>query len=236
MPPARSSYQNRLLNLLSEDEFAAIAPHLEPMDLPKAFQIARPNQPIDHYYFMEQGIGSIITASPEGLKSEVGLIGRDGIIPTAALLESDTSVYDVVVQVEGRGHRIGREALKAILADNPGVRRLLLRFVQTITTQTAHTALSNSVHRVEERLARWLLMCHDRMPGDQMALTHEYISIMLAVRRPSVTTALHMLEGNRLIYATRGLITIRDRLALERFAADAYGAPEAEYRRLLGPL
>jgi len=236
MPLQQSTLENRLLRLLQPEDFAELAPHLEPIDLPKGFQIAKPNQPISHHFFMEAGIGSIVGISPEGLRAEVGLVGRDGIVPTAAVLASDTSICEIIVQVGGRGHRIESAAFKEILAGNAGIRGLALRFVQSLTAQTAQTALSNAVHRVEERLARWLLMCHDRIGGDQMALTHEYIAVMLAVRRPSVTTALHILEGNHLIYASRGLITIRNRQALEAFAADAYGIPEAEYRRLLGPL
>jgi CRP-like cAMP-binding protein len=89
---------------------------------------------------------------------------------------------------------------------------------------------------VNERLARWILMCHDRISGDELSLTHEYISVMLAVRRPSVTTALHVLEGNGFIRSTRGIVTIRNRTALEEFARDAYGRPEEEYRRLMKDL
>lgn len=101
--------------------------------------------------------------------------------------------------------------------------------------QTSYTALSNAVHPIAERLARWLLMSDDRLDGD-LPLTHEFLSIMLAVRRPSVTTALHVLEGNGFIRAARGSIVVRDRAALEEFAGDAYGVPEAEYERLIGPL
>ena len=113
---------------------------------------------------------------------------------------------------------------------------LLLRFVQALSTQTAFTALSNAVHQIDERLARWILMCDDRLDGADMPLTHEFMSIMLAVRRPSVTTALHILEGNRLIRAERGCIVVRDRAGLEEFAGDSYGVPEREYERLIGPL
>jgi CRP-like cAMP-binding protein len=111
-----------------------------------------------------------------------------------------------------------------------------LRFAQVQGVQTAFTALSNAVHPINERLARWLLMCHDRHDSDEIPLTHEFLSLMLAVRRPSVTTALHVLEGNRFIRAERGHVTIRNRTALEEFAGDGYGKPEAEYRRLIGPM
>jgi CRP-like cAMP-binding protein len=125
--------------------------------------------------------------------------------------------------------------LEAIHTSAP-LRKLLMKYMQTLSTQTSYTALSNAVHHVDERLARWLLMCHDRVDGDEFALTHEFLSLMLAVRRPSVTTALHVLEGNGFIRSVRGYITILDRAALETFAADAYGRPEEEYRRLIGAI
>ena len=106
----------------------------------------------------------------------------------------------------------------------------------TLWTQSTYTALSNAMHHVEERLARWILMCHDRVDGDRIELTHDFIAVMLGVRRPSVTTALHLLEGNKLIYSERGIVTVRDRLELEVFAADAYGIPEREYARVIGQL
>jgi len=236
MPHSRPPYRNRLLNRLGDEDEARLAAHLEAVDLPKDFPIAAPGAPITHVYFFESGIGSVVARSPEGFKAEVGLVGREGFLPSGSLVEPGRSVHQVVMQVGGAGYRITAEALAAIFAESPSIRALLLRFGQYLGTQTAYTALSNAVHHVEERLARWLLMCHDRMDGDEMALTHEYLSILLAVRRPSVTTALHVLEGDRLIRATRGLIAIRDREGLERFASDAYGVPEAEYERLIGPM
>jgi CRP-like cAMP-binding protein len=126
--------------------------------------------------------------------------------------------------------------LEQALDASPALRKLLSRYAQAMAIQTSFTALSNAVHNVEERSARWILMAHDRTDGDQIALTHDFLSIMLAVRRPSVTTALHALEGRHFIVSERALITIRDRAALESIAGDAYGTPEREYVRLVGPL
>ncbi len=140
------------------------------------------------------------------------------------------------MQVAGTGHRITCEHPLPVLAERPAVRDLLLRFVHVMYTQAAYSALTNAVHHLDQRLARWLLMCHDRSTGDEMPLTHEWLSLMLGVRRPSVTTALHELEGKHLIGMDRGYITVRRREALEEFAADAYGRPEQEYRRLVGPM
>ncbi len=114
--------------------------------------------------------------------------------------------------------------------------RALLRFAHINSVQASYSTLSNAVHQVDERLARWLLMCHDRSSTDDMSLTHEFMSVMLSVRRPSVTNALHVLEGNGYIKSERGYVTIINRFALEAFAGDAYGKPEAEYRRLFGSL
>lgn len=236
MSPHQTDLRNRLLRLLSADDWQVLGPLLKPVDLPKGSVIAECNQPIEHYYFIESGIGSIVALSPEGQRAEVGLVGRDGVVPTAAVTECDTTPHAILMQVEGHGFRVETRAFGKFLATRPDARRLMLRFVQTLSVQTACTALSNSVHHVEERLARWILMCHDRAEGGEIALTHEFISIMLAVRRPSVTTALHVLEGNRLIYSERGIVTVRDRAALESFALDAYGVPEQEYARLIGPM
>lgn len=112
----------------------------------------------------------------------------------------------------------------------------MIRSIEGFAVQLAYTAVSNAIHEVTERLARWLLMCHDRVPGNEITLTHEFLSMMLGVRRPSITTSLHILEGNGYIRAERANITIRNRAALEEFAQDAYGKPEREYRRLMKDL
>ena len=218
MPPIdQPGLHNRLLRQLPPVDFARLAPHLEPVELRKQEVLVEPDQPCAHATFPERGIGSIVTVSPEGQMIESGLFGRDGLSPASLALGADRSPHRIFIQAPGEGHRVPAQALREAMAASPALRDLLLRYAQTLAVQTAYTALSNAVHCVDERLARWLLMCHDRA-GDQMALTHEFLGIMLAVRRPSVTTALHVLEGNGFIRATRGLITVRDRQALEEFA------------------
>jgi CRP-like cAMP-binding protein len=232
----RSVMSNRLLRRLSEEAFQLLAPNLEPIDLPNRFSIAEAGKPIHYAYFLSSGIASIVAESPEGQRAEAGLFGREGWSPTALLVAVEDSANDIFMQVAGSGHRVARSPFLELLEASASFRRLLMLFNQTLATQTSYTALSNAVHHIDERLARWLLMCHDRVDGDEIALTHEFLSLMLAVRRPSVTTALHVLEGNRFIYAERGYITIRDRGGLEAFAADTYGRPEKEYQDLIGPL
>ena len=233
--PNQSDCRNRLLALMSEADFALLAADLSYVQLPRGRVIAEADGPIDGVFFVEAGMVSIVAESPEGHKVEAGLFGREGMGPTPAVLGSDRSSHELMVQIPDDAYRIDRTALVRAMDESSTLRSMLLRYVQAFSVQMAFTALSNAVHSIDERLARWLLMCHDRVEGNEIALTHEFISIMLAVRRPSVTTALHVLEGNRFIRSERGHITIRDRTALEEFAGDAYGKPEAEYRRLIGP-
>lgn len=227
---------NTLLSLLSAADFGRLAPDLEAIELPRKFVFCQAGEAPAYCYFPQTGVGSIVAISPEGQRAEVGLFGRDGMTPTIGALESGSHVHAIFMQIAGRGLRIPVAALAAALAQSAPMRDLFTRYGQTLATQTAFTALSNAVHHVEARLARWILMCHDRTDGQSVDLTHEFLSAMLAVRRPSVTTALHVLEGQHLIVSTRGLIVVRDREALEAFAKDAYGMPEQEYRLLIGPL
>ncbi|MDB5523451.1 MAG: Crp/Fnr family transcriptional regulator [Rhizobium sp.] len=232
----QSTIQNRLLGMLPEEAFREIADDLEPVDLPRSYVFSEPLKDCRYSYFPETGIGSIVAVSPEGQHSEVGIFGREGMTPAYLVLETAMTPYSIFMQVPGAGHRLPNEKLLEATARSAPLRRLLLRYAYVLSIQTAYTGLSNSIHHVDVRLARWLLMCHDRTRSDRFSLTHEFLAVMLSVRRSSVTNALHMLEGNHLIYSERSLISIRDRGALEDFAGDAYGIPEAEYSRLIGKI
>ncbi len=230
----QSEIRNRLLASLPELEFLKLSEVLEPVDLPRGFLIVAADGVIDYVYFLCCGIGSVVTVSPDGQKAEAGMFGREGFSPTTAGVGGRSSVHEVFMQVAGHGHRVTISAFDALLPKSPTLVNLLARFIQAFATQISYTALCNVGYQVDERLARWLLMCHDRVDGNEIALTHDFISLMLGVRRPSVTTALHVLEGKKLIWSERGRITIRDRSGLEEFAGNAYGKPEEEYRRLIG--
>lgn len=232
----QGTFRNNLLRRLSERSLSRLSPQLERVELARSFQLSNPHQTMDHAYFFESGIASVVVRSPEGQHTEIGIIGRDGMCPASALLEADMDPFSIFMQVEGEAWRVAIPALKAVIADDRDARNLFARYAQALSIQHAYTALSNAVHHIDERLARWILMCHDRADGADINLTHEFLSIMLAVRRPSVTTALHVLEGRKLIYSERGVVIVRDRAGLEAFARDAYGECEKEYERLIGPL
>ena len=192
-------------------------------------------KPIDFVYFLTGGLCSVLAVTPEGHSAEAGIFGRDGYIPSSAAAEVELHSYNIQVQIDGEGFRMPYSTFSATMKSR-NFFVVMIRAIEAFSVQLSYTALSNAVHDVNVRLARWLLMCDDRIAGSDLPLTHDFIALMLAVRRPSVTTALHVLEGNGFIRAERGLIRIRDRERLEEFAQDAYGKPEAAYRRLMGGL
>ena len=232
----QAEVRNRLLSQLSPEAFDRLADSLEPVELPRAFVFSEPDVTTDHAYFIEAGIGSIVAITPQGQRSEVGIFGAEGMTPASLVLDTASTPYSIFMQIPGHGFRLPLDALRQAVTEDEELRHLLSRYAHALSVQTSYTGLSNSVHHIDERLARWILMCHDRTSGDRIALTHEFLSVMLAVRRSSVTTALHVLEGKHLVYSERNLITVRDRRALELYAGDAYGVPEREYERLLGAM
>ncbi|WP_309546373.1 Crp/Fnr family transcriptional regulator [Rhizobium rhizogenes] len=232
-PPKKSDIRNTLLRCLSDQDFDHIARHLESIDLPKRFMITTPDRISDYIYFLETGIGSVVVRAPDGKSAEIGIFGREGFSPTVALQGADSAPFSIFMQVAGAGYRIQNAHIMAAASDRLEMRNLFLRYVQAASIQTAYTAFSNAADQIEQRLARWLLMCHDRTDGDKIDLTHDFLAVMLAVRRQSVTTTLHVLEGKHLVLSQRGFVTIRDRVGLEALAGSSYGVPEREYRRLI---
>jgi CRP-like cAMP-binding protein len=231
--PLQSAVRNRVLATLPPRDYEVLRALLEPVSLPLRTYLVEPDKPIEHIYFMEQGIASVVALTPSQRRIEVGLIGREGMSGTPLLLGTDRTPHECFVQMSGDALRVSSGDLSQVFLHCPDLHRHLLRFVQAFTVQVAQTALSNGSYRLEERLARWLLMCHDRVDGDVLFTTHEFLSIMLGVRRPGVTEALHILEGAHMIRAERGLVTILDRAKLEQVADESYGVPEAEYARLM---
>ena len=229
-------HDNRLLATLSGSDTALLEPHLETIDLPVGLVLAEPATVIAHAVFVDVGLCSVVSSLAEAGRFEVGLFGRDGMAIPALVLGSDTVPFQIFMQVAGRGRRIRVPALRAAVAASPSLRDLLLRYAQTFIVQVAQTAVANAGATAEERLARWLLMYHDRQDGDDLSVTHEFLSIMLGVRRPTVTVAIHTLEGAGLIRARRGRIRVLSRARLEEAAGRTYGPAEAEYERLIGPL
>jgi CRP-like cAMP-binding protein len=234
--PDQSTLNNRLLTALSPQDFALLAPLLEPVDLFRDYVLAIPNTPIRDVYFIESGMVSVVAEKADGRSIEVGVYGRDRMGPSTVLLGSDQTPHHQYMQIAGTGLKLSTSDFLAVVERSATIRQLMLRFIHVFMTQTAQSALVNGSSIIEERLARWVLMCRDRLDIDEFPITHDFLSMMLGVRRSSVTDAIHLLEGDALIKATRGNIRILDRARLERAAGASYGVPEAEFRRLIGPL
>lgn len=224
---------NDLLRSLATDDFAAFAPHLQHVELPRLMVLTTAGVVPTHAYFFESGLGSIIAKTREDIKTEVGVVGRDGMVEVGLLLDAEHAPFDTFMQIGGDGLCLPAEALTGLLDTRPTLRRRMLRYAQSTFVQVAYAAMANATHTVEERLARWLLMSADRLGSPQVPLTHEFLSLMLAVRRPSVTVALHVLEGEHWIRSRRGMVTITDRAGMEEFAGDIYRTPAYEQERLM---
>lgn len=228
--------RNRLLGALTADDFNLLRPGLQPVTLDFRQVLEKPHAPIEYVYFLTDGLASVIATFRRERHIEVGVIGREGLTGTAIILGSDRSPNETIIQIAGSGLRIAADELRRAMERSASLRDVLLRFTQVFMTQTAHTALANGRARIQERLARWLLMSSDRLDGEDLPLTHEFLAVMLGVRRPGVTVMIHVLEGKGLIKSTRGRLRIVDREGLEAVADGCYGVPEAEYRRLIGPV
>lgn len=227
--------RNRLLNFLGAADRDLMTPYLTPVDLPVRTVIQPPNVPIEHAYFIERGLASLITIAGDE-RIEVGVFGVEGMVGLPLILGAGETPHEGIMQLTGSALRIGATDLRLCMEQSPSLTAALLRFVHVAMIQVSHTALANGRQTVEQRLARWLLMVHDRIDGDEIALTHEFLAVMLGVRRPGVTVALHILEGEHAVRSRRNSITVTDRGKLKAIAGPSYGASEAIYEKLFGPI
>jgi CRP-like cAMP-binding protein len=188
------------------------------------------NAPIECVYFPETAVVCLCAQTTDARSMEIGVVGRDGLIGWQGLLGCGQSAHGDAVQVAGGSALVlTAQQLLASCAASPTLLTSLLRFVHVFTVQMAQTIVSNLSDPLDRRLCRWLLMLHDRLDGDVISVTHSTLAALLNVRRASVTDALHILEGERILSCTRGKIAVRDRATLENRAGTAYGVPEAAY-------
>ena len=236
MPPSLSTApRNLLLSVLPRESFARLEPHLEPVDLAVKTLLVEERAATPYVHFLESGLASMVARShPDGEEIEVGHIGREGMAGFHLAHGVDTTPHRTFMQVGGQALRLSGEVLTRALAEDEALRSLLLRYIHTYEVQLSQSALANGRYNINERLARWLLMSQDRLESDDLPLTHEFLALMLGVRRSGVTNEIHILEGVGLIKATRARIQILNRAGLEDLAGGCYGVPEGEYDRLIG--
>src|SRR5688500_10551917 len=212
---AHAAEQNRLLRALPLEEYARLLPQLTPVRLGLKQVLVEPNVPIRDVYFPREGVCSIIADDQEGGAVEVGTTGSDGLVGLPVLMGADSMPYRVFVQIEGHAWRLPADAFRRLVDERPAVRHLLPRFAQYYTDPVSRSVACNRLHTLDERCARWLLMTHDRVEGDSFELTHEFLALMLGVRRAGVTVAMGALQAAGILRYTRGRITILDRPRLE---------------------
>jgi len=230
----QSDLKNKMLRALTAEDFGLLEPYLEPVRLTSAFRIAEPRKTLEHVYFPESGIGSVLAVAATGTATEAGMFGREGFVPTATIIGDNEVPYLIEMHVAGSGYRIPIDHMRKATLQSSTLQIPFIKYMHVFATQVSYTSLANAKFRLEQRLARWILMCHDRLRADVMEITHDYIALLLGVRRPGVTTGLHLLEGLHLIRSTRGAIEVLDRGGLEAYAAGSYGIPEEEFERLIG--
>src|SRR5262245_31846935 len=191
------------------------------------------NRTVKAAYFPDSGIASVVAiATGSRSQAEVAVVGCEGMVGLPIVLGAKRSPFEIFIQVEGHGHCIPAQDLTTAMEQSPALREALLLYSHVFTVQASYTALANAHGKIEERLARWLLMAQDRIAQDELLLTHEFLALMLGVRRAGVTVGLQHFEHAGFIETGRGSIVIKDRDALEESANGLYGAPEAEFERL----
>jgi CRP-like cAMP-binding protein len=217
---------NRLLSRLSRADSRLLEPHLEAIDLPVRKQLEARKKRVTHAYFIESGLASVVANGDRPI--EVGMIGREGVTGLSVVLDGNNSnraVHETFMQIGGNGLRMPADNLIQAIEASVSLHRVLLRFAHAFMIQTTQTALANGRSKIEERLARWLLMSADRTNDSALPLTHEFLATMLGVQRSGVTVALQALERTGLISHRRGAITILDREALEKSSNGTYLRP-----------
>ena len=225
---------NRLLTYLTQEDQELLLPFLEPVVLEYKRPLYNADERIEFVHFIESGVGSLVCTMADGQAAEVGTIGNEGLIGLPVLLGDNQAPSSMYVQVPGRGLRMRARIFREQLEQSQRMRAVLLRYTHVFFNHIALTAACAHFHSLEQRCCRWLLMTHDRMPSDTFLLTHEFLAMMLGVRRAGVSVAAGALQRAGLIRYQRGRITILDRKGLEERACECYAVTKAEFDRLLG--
>jgi CRP-like cAMP-binding protein len=231
---AQGSAENRLLAALPEEVFDRILPYLQPISFAAGVVVYESSEQMEHIYFPTTCIVSLLYTMTDGATAEMGLVGNDGVVGIALLMGGNTVPNRAVVQVAGEAFRVQAPVIQEEFRRGGPCQMLLLRYTQALITQISQTAVCNSLHTVEQRLCRWLLLTHDRAHSAELRLTQGLIANMLGGRRESITKAAGRLQATGLIRYVRGHIRILDRKGLEASSCECYQVVKSEFDRLLG--
>jgi CRP-like cAMP-binding protein len=214
---------NKILLSISDGEYHRIRPHLKFVDLPHHFVLHEPHQKLGFAYFLNRGLASLVVATQGGKEVEAGLVGCEGVIGFPLAVGLDRSPLRQMVQIKGNAFRIAAPALKSALQSTPDLQLRLSRYAVLQGMQVAQTAACNRLHELGQRLARWLLMAQDRVDAGKLAITHDFLAVMLGTDRSSVSVAAGALQENELIRYSRGNVEILNRKGLKASACECYG-------------
>jgi CRP-like cAMP-binding protein len=232
--PRRDQRTNRLLSLLSDDDYERLRPHLSPVVFDYRKSLYEASRPIEQVYFPVDGVASLVITTAEGASAEVGTIGSEGMVGLPVCLGDRHAPSSVYVQVPGTALGMDARLFRGELDRSPTLNLIMLRYAHAFFNQVAQSAACAHLHRVEQRCCRWLLMTRDRMPSGDFLLTQEFLGMMLGVRRTTVTDVMGALQKAGLIRYRRGHVTILDHEALQQRACECYEISKLEFDRLLG--
>jgi CRP-like cAMP-binding protein len=224
--------ENILLAKTPGDVFERLRPHLERVTLEHGQHVIVPDEPIRYVYFPTGCLLSLVTRMEDGTAVESGTIGREGMSGIPVILKAKTTTMETLTQVPGEAVRIRSEHIREEYDRGGPFHDLLNRYMHIVVVNGSQSAACNAIHRVDARFCRWLLMSSDGIGSHEVALTHEYLAVMLGVRRATVTEVALKVQDAGLISYHRGRIKIRDRAGLEALACECYARTKAEYERL----
>ena len=219
---ARKPVRNKVLLAMTDLEFQLIRPHLEHVALPAHFSLHEPHQTYQFAYFPNEGLISLVIVMANGKTVEAGIIGNEGVAGLPAVVGLNRSPLREVMQIGGNGFRVKIGALKRTLSASPDLQRILRHYTMMLGLQVAQTAACNRLHDIDRRLARWLLMAHDRVDSGTLRITHGFLATMLGTDRPSVSLAAGHFQRMNIIRYRRGAVKILDRGALEHHSCECY--------------
>lgn len=232
-PPRDEPLRNRLLAGIPEGELRRLRPHLRRVQLAHGEVLIDPNQAIEHVWFPEDCMVSMLSLTSDGGAVEVATVGCEGMVGVPVFLGASTMVGQAFAQSPGAAFKLPARVLRDEVRRGGALTGLLGRYTHSLLTLIAQCAACNLKHTVQQRCARWLLMTHDRVEGDSFALTHLFLSQMLGVRRATVTEAAGALQKAGLVEYGRGEMTVVDRVGLERASCECYHIIAAEFARHL---
>jgi CRP-like cAMP-binding protein len=232
--PDRDRRTNRLLSLLSDSDYERLRPHLSSVAFDYKKSLYEASRPIDHVYFPVDGVASLVVTTVDGSSAEVGTIGNEGIVGLPVCLGDRDAPSAVYVQVPGTALSMDARLFRGELDRSSTLNLVMLRYAHAFFNHVAQSAACAHLHRVEQRCCRWLLMTRDRMPSGDFLLTHEFLGMMLGVRRTTVTDVMGALQKAGLIRYRRGHVTILDHVGLQARACECYETSKLEFDRMLG--